>query len=45
MLPNKQNVSNIVMSKYKLLLIKPYLFKTALPLSKQLATSVHAIKI
>jgi len=45
MFANKQNKSNVIMSKYKSLLIKPYLFKTAFPLSKQLAVSVHAIKI
>lgn len=45
MFANKQNKSNVIMSKYKSVLIKPYLFKTAFPLSKQLAISVHAIKI
>lgn len=43
MFANKLNMSNTIKSKGKSALTKPYLFKTAFPLSKQLATSIHAI--
>jgi len=42
MFATTQNASNIDKSKYKSLLTKPYLIKTAFPLSKQFVTSVHA---
>lgn len=42
MCANILNMTNTIKSKVKSLLTKPYLFKTAFPLTKQLETSIHA---